>query len=429
MNTRNILLLVAGLMVVRMLFMSILPVFEPSEARYAAISANMDRSDDFRVPRFTYKDRYQSFDGKPPLQFQLSGLSCRLLGRSAFAVRLPILLATLGMLALLWKTLCVLAGRERAALGVGIGATCTAYYALAGCCMPDGLLTPCVASAYCCHILYLKTERRIWTLGVFAALALGMLVKGPVAIALFTGPVLLDAGFNHRWRLMARYAWWSGIPLFLAIATPWFVLMTRENPDFLKYFFLNENVKRFLVRDYGDRYGSGHEFFRGMAAVWAVVVTLPWMPLGVRAWWRKASRIAACDRCEKFDRCEGFEREGVLKWLGLTERRDVAGVFAWGIAGITAFWCLTSRIPMAYLMPIVPLFAAWLALKGEVRVLRRALPYAAAISLAVLSAAMLGLSASDKVPGAAATYRRNRYSYEFYHGTPAWAKEARRCNP
>ena len=48
----------AALIVVRVAAMLVAPVFEPSEARYAAISANMARTGDWFVPSFTYKGVY-----------------------------------------------------------------------------------------------------------------------------------------------------------------------------------------------------------------------------------------------------------------------------------------------------------------------------------------------------------------------------------
>ena len=74
---------------VRIALMATMPVFEPSEARYAAISANMARTGDFLTPKFTYLGTYQPFKGKPPLVFQCGGAFCRLMGVCEFAVRLP----------------------------------------------------------------------------------------------------------------------------------------------------------------------------------------------------------------------------------------------------------------------------------------------------------------------------------------------------
>lgn len=407
MKTRIVVVILATLLAVRVFLAATAPVFDTSEARYAAISANMARTGDFLVPRFTYDGRYQSFDGKPPLQFQLSALACRAFGTSEFAVRLPDILASVAALALLFACVAALAGRERALLAVGIASTCVAFYALAGCCMPDGILTVSVAAAYFCHVLYLKTERRAWSLGVFVALALGMLAKGPVALALFGLPVVAEGIVNRRRREFLRYGWVLGIPIFLAIAAPWFILMERENSGFLSYFFVNENVKRFLVHDYGDKYGAGREFFRGVALVWALVVTLPWSPLVLGRLLREKASVGRLARLSALFRGE-------------------AAPFAFGAVGIVAFWCLTSRVPLAYLMPVVPLFAAIAAIATPKETLARSFHWTAGAVALVLSGILLGgRFLSDKMRGADAPYQRNRYSYEFYHGTPDTTKEAR----
>lgn len=395
-------------MVVRAFIVAVTPVFETSEARYAAISANMARTGDFIVPRFTYRNVYQSFDGKPPLLFQLSGLSCRGFGVGEFAVRCPSLFATVALLALLWLTVVRLGGRERAELAAAVCLSCTAYYALAGFCMPDTLLVPFVAAAFCFHVLYLKSENRNWTLGVFVSLGAGMMTKGPVAIVLFALPVLLDTCVNHRWHRIVRYRWIAGTALFLAIAAPWFMLMTRRNPSFLSYFFINENLLRYLVHDYGDKYGAGRETFRGMALVWLFICTLPWSLLAASC--LKKPFVGSIKRC-----LLGLRR----LFIG-----DETAVFAWGIAGIVGFWCLTSRVPLPYVMPVVPLFAALLALKIPSDRLGKFLPFAALCSITVLSATLaVTRCTTDKMLGGEAPYKRGRYSYEFYHGTPDFVKE------
>ena len=383
------------------------PVFDTSEARYAAISANMARTGDFTVPRFTYKGVYRSFDGKPPLLFQAGGVCCKVLGVNEFAVRLPVLAASLVLLALLWSVVRVLADGDRRAawLAVGVAVSATAYYALAGFCMTDGMLVTCVAGAILCHAALVKTGDRNWSLGVAALLGVGMIVKGPVAVVEFGLPVFLDTVVNRRWAVLGRYRWFSGSALFLLVAAPWFVLRAAEDRDFLYYFFVNENLLRFLVHDYGDRYGAGRETFRGMAAVWLLVVTLPWSPLVLRRFWQARGK-------------------------GWTWRSAApSSVLGWGVAGITAFWCLTSRVPIAYLVPAVPLFAGWSVLTadaGRRRSAERIFPFFAGATMLVLIA-VLAVTAlfSDKMPGAAAPYHPRRYSYEFYHasGVPGEAAE------
>ena len=86
MKTKTFVLILAALAIARLVLMATTPVFEPSEARYAAISANMARSGDFVVPHFTHNLEYLPFDGKPPLVFQAGGLFCRMFGVNEFAV-------------------------------------------------------------------------------------------------------------------------------------------------------------------------------------------------------------------------------------------------------------------------------------------------------------------------------------------------------
>lgn len=392
----------ALVVVIRLILAAATPVFDTSEARYAAISANMARSNDFLVPRFTHRGVYQSFDGKPPLLFQAGGLSCKAFGVNEFAVRLPVLVATALLLLLLYRVMLVLSDGDRSAalLAVAISSTSTAYLALVGFCMTDGLLVACVAGALLAHAALLKTANRNWSLVVFALLGLGMLVKGPVAIVEFGLGVFLDCLINRRWAILARYRWLAGAALFFAIAAPWFILMARENKDFLYYFFVNENLLRFLVHEYGDKYGAGRETFRGMAVVCLFVVCLPW------------ALVPIAKNLRRF-------RPRSLRAINVRSAEPCA-VLGWGIVGMTAFWSLTSRVPLAYLMPTVPLAAAWFVLRSprEERVsLARLVPFAAALSSVILVASLLvGMLATDKMQGAAAPYKPKRYSYEFYHG-------------
>ena len=377
-------------LVVRLAAMAVFPVFEPSEARYAAISANMARTGDFIVPCFTCNGIYQPFAGKPPLVFQASGLACRWLGVNEFAVRLFPFLSFLALIFLTYAAVRSKRSHEAGMLAAGICATSCAAYATAGFAMTD---IPLACSASGALLLYWARpdagRLEIWrSLAIAALLAVGMLIKGPVALALFALPAIVDAAANRRWRVFADWrAIALALPLFIAICAPWFVLMEIREPGFLKYFFVNENILRFLVHDYGDKYGAGREAFRGVAVVWALVVTLPWSLFLLRK-----------------------------------TRYSLRGDFPLlAVCTITFFWCLTSRVPLAYLLPVVPLFASHLAMRDEIsHQLWRALPFAAAgvacITIAVLSIALF--ASPKKMPGADAPKRisDHYFSYEFYNG-------------
>ena len=403
MKTSRFLILALVLLAVRLVLMAVVPVFEPSEARYAAISANMARSGDFVVPHFTHNLEYQSFDGKPPLVFQAGGLFCRVFGVCEFAVRLFPFLSALLVLAILYRSVRQRTDAGTGWLAVGICATSTAFYAASGISMTDMTLTCCVAGALLLYRRFADTNGLAPAAGVAALLGAGMIVKGPVSLVMFGLPILADAVVNRRWRTFFNVKWLVVAPVFLLVAAPWFVLVEQRNPGSVWYFFYNENFMRFISHDYGDKYGAGREAFRGVSAVWALVATLPWALLpvvqAVRA--RHDWRVLFAARWS-------FE--------------------ALAVAAIVGFWCLTSRVLIYYLVPVSPLFAAWLALRTDRLLLRRLMAPAAFLTLAVTAGALVGgMFFSEKMQGAKTefSFRENHYAHEFYHGRKSEAELAK----
>ena len=393
--------LLAGLAAVRLGLMATVPVFEPSEARYAAISANMARSGDFVVPHFTHNLEYQSFDGKPPLVFQAGGLFCKAFGVCEFAVRLFPFLSAVLLLMILHHAVKRFSDAATGRLAVLVCASCTAFYAAAGISMTDMTLTCCVAGALLLYRCFLDGFRLRYAAGVAALLGAGMITKGPVSLVMFGLPLLLDAIVNRRWKGIFNWRWLAVAPVFLLVAVPWFVLIEQRNPGSVWYFFYNENFMRFISHDYGDKYGAGREAFRGVSVLWALVATLPWclVPL-----WNAILRFKS--KNWKVD-WKSFELLSVLAIVG--------------------FWCLTSRVLVYYLFPVVPLFAAWLVLQGDRRKLERLAPAAAVVSMLVVTVALVaGSFFSDKMLGAKTPFKalENHYAYEFYHGRKTEAELA-----
>ena len=277
MKLRTFWIVLATMAVIRLALMATVPVFEPSEARYAAISANMARSGDFVVPHFTHNLEYQSFDGKPPLVFQAGGLFCEVFGVNEFAVRLFPFLSALLLLFILYHAVCKFSDSDAGRLAVLVCLSCTAFYAAAGIAMTDMTLACCVAGALLLYRCFLDGFAWRYAMGVMAQTGAGMIVKGPVALVMFGLPVLVDAIVNRRWKGIFNWKWLATAPVFFLIAVPWFVLVEQRNPGAVWYFFYNENFMRFISHDYGDKYGAGREAFRGVSIPWALVATLPWV--------------------------------------------------------------------------------------------------------------------------------------------------------
>ena len=402
MKLRTFWLILVAMAAVRLALMATVPVFEPSEARYAAISANMARSGDFVVPRFTHNLEYQSFDGKPPLVFQAGGLFCKALGVNEFAVRLFPFLSAVLLLLILYHAVRRFSDAESGRLAVLVCASCTAFYAAAGISMTDMTLACCVAGALLLYRCFLDGFAWRYAMGTMSLMGVGMIVKGPVALVLFGLPVLVDAIVNRRWAGIFNWKWLAVAPLFFLIAVPWFVLVEQRNPGAVWYFFYNENFMRFISHDYGDKYGAGREAFRGVSIVWAFVATLPWSLIPLWIFFRRFTH----------SNIRAFEHSHI----------SLRSFPVLALLAITGFWCLTSRVLIYYLFPVIPLFAAGIALEGDRAVLRKMMPWCVGLSCVVLIGALVGgMFFSDKMEGARTKFHplENHYAYEFYHGRPS----------
>ena len=400
MKLRTFWLILAAMAVIRLALMATVPVFEPSEARYAAISANMARSGDYVVPHFTHNLEYQSFDGKPPLVFQAGGLFCELFGVNEFAVRLfPFLSAAL-LLLILYHGVKRFSSAQTARLAVVICASCTAFYAAAGIAMTDMTLACCVSGALILYRCFLDGFAWRYAAGVMALMGAGMIVKGPVALVMFGLPAVVDAVVNRRWKGIFNWKWLATAPIFFLIAVPWFVLVEQRNPGAVWYFFYNENFMRFISHDYGDKYGAGREAFRGVSILWAIVATLPW------------ALIPLWDIFRRF-------RKSSNQTIKQSNNSSWRSFEFLSLAAIVGFWCLTSRVLIYYLFPVIPLFAAGIALEGDRAVLRKMMPWCVGLSCVALVGALVGGTfLSDKMQGAKTKFHplENHYAYEFYHG-------------
>lgn len=333
----------AGAFAARALTMALLPITDSTEGRYAQVAQEMTLTNDWVTPRIWIYGDHLPFMGKPPLYFWASAAAMRLFGINAFAARLPSLLATLLLLWLMYHVMERYGGRGKGLASVMVTATCCFFFAVSGVVAIDMLLCACVAGSLLAYFAFIcEPSRRVksrWSLTVFGLLALGVLTKGPVAVVLFGLPVLLWTLRWQQWPLLREHRWVLGILLFLTLATPWFVVCEQHNPGFLKYFFLNENLLRFIRHDYGDAYGTGHLYPRGSAIWMFLAAAAPWSVLALWRLFRERPFLCTLTRAN--------ERSSFL--------------FVGFFVGML-FWCLARQLLITYTLPLVPLFGAWVAL-------------------------------------------------------------------
>jgi 4-amino-4-deoxy-L-arabinose transferase-like glycosyltransferase len=82
---------------------------------------------------------------------------------------------------------------------------------------------------------------------MFAAMGLAVITKGFVGILIPLVAVLIYEAARGRWREWLRLRWGWGLLVLLAAALPWFIAVSMRNPDFPRYAFWNESLKRFTT--------------------------------------------------------------------------------------------------------------------------------------------------------------------------------------
>jgi 4-amino-4-deoxy-L-arabinose transferase-like glycosyltransferase len=219
-------------------------LLEPDEGRYAQIPKEMFDRGEWVVPTL----QGEPYLDKPPLMYWLVKLSYSLFGVSESSARLvPALCVHLTILAV------YLVGRrsvgERAALWAALLLTVApGYLAVARLLLLDGLLTLCVTLSVLCGFEAVRSGRlrRGWWIASAVASGLGFLTKGPIAEILLFPPLVAFA-----WLSASNLAvGWRNLVLFFGIVvginTPWYVAIYFREPVFLKYFFWEHNVMRFV---------------------------------------------------------------------------------------------------------------------------------------------------------------------------------------
>ena len=276
---RPCLLILATVVLIRILTLGVPDLFDTTEGRYATTSQLMVERDDWVTPWIIFRGVEKPYLGKPPLHFWLINTSYEILGLNNFSARLPGVFSWALVILTLYLFTTRVLGKKAALTCALIFSTSLLAFILSGVCLVDVTMTVGITLAVAGFAL--ADRSRLAGHLCFVGLALGSLVKGPVAIIFFVMAVGPWVGI--RWWLtkavppqMKKLPWFSGILLFLLIAIPWYIFAEQRNPGFLRYFIWTENIERFSKTDYGDQYGNGHVQLRGAAWVMMFPSLVPW---------------------------------------------------------------------------------------------------------------------------------------------------------
>ncbi|MGH8686688.1 MAG: phospholipid carrier-dependent glycosyltransferase [Burkholderiales bacterium] len=226
-------------------------LFQPDEGRYAEIPREMLASGDWVTPRLNGLKYFE----KPPLQYWATAGSFAAFGRDEWSARLwPAVTGFLGILVLAF------AGRRLGPPGAGtvaglVLASSVGYFLAGQVLTLDMGLTFFLCAAMCAFLVSQQappgsTGARGWMLAAWAGMALAVLTKGLAGIVL---PGLALAGYiamQRDWARLRRLEWARGGAIFALIALPWHVLVQWRNPEFFRFYILNEHFARFLLPEH-----------------------------------------------------------------------------------------------------------------------------------------------------------------------------------
>lgn len=236
---------------------------------------------------------------KPPLTYWLIGVSYKAFGANYGSARLPSVLAALLVLAIVYALAMRLYGKLTGVVSIAMLASSFLFLSFARLAMSDMLLTLCTTAALACFMLALadgESRTRGLTLLGYVALAVGVLVKGPVAIVLVTAPIGLELCLRRKRGDLTRLRVLPGLALLVLVAAPYFVLVyMRAGAAPLRFFFFGENLQRFTGHVYGS---SGRPVWFELAAFfsdfapWSVLIPVAlWFGWRSGAGWPRATRL------------------------------------------------------------------------------------------------------------------------------------------
>ena len=219
--------------------------FLRAESNFSLGGRMMVETNEYLIPHAPHEKPLN----KPPLHYWLIGASYKVFGFDHGGGRIPSALSALGVLTFLYMLGLGFGGRIVGLTASAMLATSYLFFSFARLSMNDMLLTLCITGTLVCWMLVLldqTTRPRLLVLMGYAAMALGFLTKGPIAIVLTCLPIGLEVLVSRDWTLIKKLKPLSGSLVFLLVATPYFLLVYIYNGiDPLWTFFIEQNFGRF----------------------------------------------------------------------------------------------------------------------------------------------------------------------------------------
>ena len=262
------------------LFYGLVPIFGgdglglvgADEPRYAQIAREMLDRHDYITPILYGKPWLE----KPALYYWRAMFSFKDFGVHDWSARLPSASFAFILISLIYLHIRRFrpGGQLDAAL---ITASCAGIIAFARGASTDMQL----AAPFCIGMLgwyaWYETDKKFWLFDLYFFNGAATLAKGPVAPFLALAIIFAFIALRREWSLLRRTIWVPGILLYLAMVLPWYIAVTRRNPQFLRVFFLEHNLERFATNLYE------HQQPGWFYLIVMLLALMPWTVIALRA--------------------------------------------------------------------------------------------------------------------------------------------------
>ena len=247
------------------------PLFDVDEGAFSEATRELLSSGDWGHTTLNGTDRFD----KPILVYWLQAASMAVFGVNEWATRLPSALCVLAAALAAGRFAARRWGAATGALAALVLGSGLGLLAIGRASTADGLLNALLIATGLCLWRFAESGERQPLHWAYLWCGLGLLAKGPVAVIVPGGTLVLWSLFSDRGRTALRAAWNPlGWLIALAVALPWYLYaLNRHGQAFIDGFFLKHNVERFSGTLEG--HGGGFAYY----LVVLPLLLLPWTPL------------------------------------------------------------------------------------------------------------------------------------------------------
>lgn len=247
------------------------PLFDVDEGAFSEATRELLSSGDWGHTTLNGTDRFD----KPILVYWLQAASMAIFGVNEWATRLPSALCVLAATLAAGRFAAQRWGQQAGALAALVLGSGLGLLSIGRASTADGLLNALLVAISLSLWQFVESGERKPLRWAYFWCGLGLLAKGPVAVIVPGGALVLWSIFSDRGRSALRAAWDPvGWLIALTVALPWYLYaLNRHGQAFIDGFFLKHNVERFSGTLEG--HGGGFAYY----LVVLPLLLLPWSPL------------------------------------------------------------------------------------------------------------------------------------------------------